>query len=202
MSSAARDDATTPVGRPRSESVSRAILEAVLDLIAEHGSINAVSVEAVATRSGTSKATIYRRWSSREELIAAAVESIKAPPAHDLPHESVRDDLVRIGKAIRTDVSAKERRILKCILVESDSNPELRQQQERLMTRRRQAGIDVFRYWVEQGVLRDDLDLDLAAAMLVSPILTVMVYGHYPKLRSDDLVEQVVDQLLSGISAD
>lgn len=188
-------------GRPRSEAVSAAILAAVLDLIAEHGSTTAISVEKVAARSGASKATIYRRWPSKEELVAAAVESIKAPPAHDLPHHSVRDDLIRIGRAIRTDVSAKERRVLKCIMVESDANPELRRQQERLMARRRQAGIDVFAYWVDQGVLRADLDLDLAAAMLVSPILTIMVYGHYPKLRSADLVERVVDDLLAGIRA-
>jgi AcrR family transcriptional regulator len=155
----------------------------------------------VAARSGTSKATVYRRWASKEELVAAAVESIKAPPASDLPHRSVRDDLIRIGKAVRTDVSDKERRILKCIMVESDANPELRKQQERLMARRREAGIDVFRYWRDQGVLRPDLDPELAAAQLVSPLLTIMVYGHYPSLRTPDLVERLVDQLLEGISA-
>ncbi|QYJ02710.1 TetR/AcrR family transcriptional regulator [Nocardioides panacisoli] len=187
-------------GRPRSESASRAILAATLDLIAEHGATGAVTVEAVAARSGASKATIYRRWSSREELIAAAVESIKSPPVHDLPHESLRDDLVRLGRAIRTDVSSKERRVLKCIMVESDTNPELRQQQERLMARRREATIEVFAHWQREGVLAADVDPQLAAAMLVSPILTIMVYGHYPSLRSDHLVEQVVDQLVAGLT--
>lgn len=191
--------ATSP-GRPRSEAASRSILQAALDLIAEQG-LGGFSMETVATRSGASKATIYRRWSSKEELVAAAVESIKAPPAYDLPHESVRDDLIRIGKAVRTDVSDKERRILKCIMVEADTNPELRRQQDRLMARRRQAGIEVFRYWMDQGVLRADLDPELAAAGLISPLLTIMVYGHYPSLRGPDLVERLVDQLLAGISA-
>lgn len=188
-------------GRPRSEAVTRAILDAVLDLIAEQGSIAAISMEAVAARSGTSKATVYRRWASKEELVAAAVESIKAPPASNLPHVSVRDDLVRIGKAVRTDVSDKERRILKCIMVESDANPELRKHQERLMARRREAGIEVFRYWRDRGALRADVDPELAAAQLVSPLLTIMVYGHYPSLRAPDLVDRLVDQLLAGISA-
>lgn len=208
MTSLPRDDAdpaaeaaTPSPGRPRSETVTRAILDAVLDLIAEQGSIGSISMEAVAARSGTSKATVYRRWASKEELVAAAVESIKAPPPSDLPHESVRDDLIRIGRAVRTDVSDKERRILKCIMVESDANPELRQQQERLMARRREAGIEVFRYWRDQGVLRPDVDPELAAAQLVSPLLTIMVYGHYPRLRTRDLVERLVDQLLEGISA-
>ncbi|WP_435770545.1 TetR/AcrR family transcriptional regulator [Nocardioides sp. SYSU DS0651] len=198
---AAPERATAPSpGRPRSAETSRSILQAVLDIIAEEG-IAGVSMEAVAARAGASKTTIYRRWAAKEELIAAAVESIKAPPPYDLPHESVRDDLVRIGRAVRTDVSDKERRILKCIMVEADKNPELMRQQERLMARRREAGIEVFRYWVEQGVLRADLDVELAAAAVTSPLLTIMVYGHYPALRTPDLVERLVDQLLEGITA-
>ena len=187
-------------GRPRSEAASRSILDAALDLIAEQG-LGGFSVDEVAARSGASKATIYRRWPSKEALVAAAVESIKAPPAYDLPHESVRDDLLRIGKAVRTDVSPRERRILRCIMVESDANPELRRQQDRLMARRREAGVEVFRHWQEQGALRADLDPELAAAALFSPILMVQVYGHYPSLKGPDLVERVVDQLLAGITA-
>lgn len=187
-------------GRPRSEAVSRAILDAVLDLVTEHGSIGAISMEAVASRAGTSKATVYRRWPSKEALVAAAVESIKAPPASDLPHESVRDDLVRLLRGVRTDVSPVERRILKCIMLESEDNPELARQQERLMTRRRRAGIDVIRYWIDRGELRADLDPALTAAALVSPMLTIMVYGHYPHLRTEDLADRLVDQLLVGIT--
>lgn len=187
-------------GRPRSEAASRAILDAVLDLVTEHGSIGAISMEAVASRAGTSKATVYRRWPSKEALVAAAVESIKAPPASDLPHESVRDDLVRLLRGVRTDVSPVERRILKCIMLESEDNPELARQQERLMTRRRRAGIDVIRYWIDRGELRADLDPALTAAALVSPMLTIMVYGHYPHLRTEDLADRLVDQLLVGIT--
>jgi AcrR family transcriptional regulator len=195
-----RNELGTCVGRPRSEAASRAIITATLELVAELGSISAISMEAIAARSGTSKATIYRRWASKEELVAAAVESIKAPPAYDLPHESVRDDLVRMCRAVRTDVSALERRILKCLMVESESNPELHLQQERLMTQRREAGVNVFRYWIDQGALRSDLDPELGAALLISPMLTIMVYGHYPGLRTPELADRIVDNLLAGIA--
>lgn len=190
------------VGRPRSAAASRAIIDATLDLVAELGSVGAFSMEAIAARAGTSKATIYRRWSSKEELIAAAVESIKAPPAYDLPHDSVRDDLIRMCRAVRTDVTPRERRILRCLMVESENDPELRRQQERLMARRREAGVEVFRYWIDRGALCSDLDPELGAALLISPILTIMVYGHYPGLRSPELVEGVVDMLLAGIGTD
>lgn len=200
---AVEDDAPVvrALGRPRSEAVSRAILDAVLDLVAEHGSIGAVSVDAVAARSGASKTTIYRRWSSKEELIAAAVDGIKSQPALDLPHASVRDDLVRLGRSFRTSLPEKERAVLRSIMFEAQDNPRLREAQDKYLVRRRDAGRAVFRHWVDDGALRPDIDVPLAAAMFANTILMVVVYDHYPDLKSPDLVERVVDHLLRGIEA-
>lgn len=193
------DASPRPAGRPRSEAVSRAILDATLDLIAEHGSIGAISVEGIAARSGASKTTIYRRWASKEELVAAAVDSIKAPPEMDLPHTSVRDDLVRLGRSVRSSLSEKEQRILRVIMLETGSNPELREHQQRAMARRRDFSRGVFRYWVERGELRSDIDVGIAAAMFINTVLMIVVYDHYPDLRSPDVVERVVDHLLPGL---
>lgn len=201
---AAEDDPADPAprraaGRPRSEATSQAILDAVLDLIAEQGSFLTLSMEAVAARSGASKATIYRRWSTKEEMVAAAVDSIKSPVHLDLPHVSARDDLLRLGRSIRTSLSEKEQRILKVITFEGAANPELREHQQRHMARRREAGRDVFRYWVERGELRDDIDIGISAAMFTNTILMIMVYDHFPDLKSPDVVERVLDHLLPGI---
>src|SRR5437016_14195863 len=78
-------------GRPRSEQAEQAIIEATLDLFAEQG-FEGVCVEAVAARAGVGKATIYRRWPNKEELLLAALGSMKSP----LPESTgnVRDDLV------------------------------------------------------------------------------------------------------------
>jgi AcrR family transcriptional regulator len=189
-------------GRPRSEQASQAILDAVLELIAEQGSIVTLSMEAVAARSGASKATIYRRWASKEEMVAAAVDSIKSPVQLELPHTSARDDLLRLGRSIRTSLSEKEQRILRVITFEGAANPELRAHQQRYMARRREAGRDVFRYWVERGELRDDIDIGIAAAMFTNTILMIMVYDHFPDLKSPDVVERVLDHLLPGIATD
>lgn len=186
-------------GRPRSEAASRAILDAALDLVAESGSLGGISMEAVADRSGTSKATIYRRWASKEELLAAAVESLRAPPPYDVPHESVRDDLIRMCRAVRTDISPRDRKVLRCLMSESETSPELRRQHEGLMARRRAAGVAVFRYWIDRGALRADLDPELGAALLLSPMLMILVHGHYPELRAPDLGDRIVDTLLAGI---
>jgi AcrR family transcriptional regulator len=189
------------VGRPRSEAVSRAILSATLDLIAETGSVAGLSMEAVAVRSGASKATIYRRWPSKEALVAAAVDSIKSAAELDLPHESVRDDLVRLGRSVRGTLSQREQRIMQVITFESSANPDFRKQQHKALARRRDFARGVFRYWVQQGELRDDIDVGIAAAMFINTILMIVVYDHYPDLRSPDVVERIVDHLLPGIAA-
>ncbi|HEY1737864.1 MAG TPA: helix-turn-helix domain-containing protein, partial [Acidimicrobiia bacterium] len=58
------------VGRPRSAECDRAILEAALAEYAVRG-LEAMSVDAVAARAGVSKATIYRRYPSKVELVMA-----------------------------------------------------------------------------------------------------------------------------------
>src|SRR5215510_2614841 len=82
-------------GRPRSARADEAIIEAVLDLLAEGTPAEALSIEAVAARAGVGKATIYRRWSNKEALLVDAVASVKGEPPR-IAGESVRDDLVTL----------------------------------------------------------------------------------------------------------
>jgi AcrR family transcriptional regulator len=70
---------TTPGGRgrPRDAGADRAILQAALDLFIERG-VEGASIEQIAKRAGVGKPTVYRRWSTKEELIAAAMETLIA----------------------------------------------------------------------------------------------------------------------------
>jgi AcrR family transcriptional regulator len=64
----------TRTGRPRSRTADDAILRAARELLIEKG-VAGASIEEIARRAAVSKVTVYRRWSSRETLLAAAVES-------------------------------------------------------------------------------------------------------------------------------
>ncbi|WP_169331478.1 TetR/AcrR family transcriptional regulator [Gordonia soli] len=64
-------------GRPRDPSADRAILDAAFDLISAHGYAK-VTVSAIIARAGTSSATVYRRWPTKLDLVAAAIASRRA----------------------------------------------------------------------------------------------------------------------------
>ena len=59
-------------GRPRDPAVDTAILRAAFDLFIERG-IDGASIEQIARRADVGKLTVYRRWSSKEDLVAQAI---------------------------------------------------------------------------------------------------------------------------------
>jgi AcrR family transcriptional regulator len=72
-------DAASPRGgRPRDEGRDQAILEAAVELLAAVG-YDAMSIESIASRAKVSKATIYRRWPGKAELVADALRSRHEP---------------------------------------------------------------------------------------------------------------------------
>src|SRR5437899_12567871 len=83
-------------GRPRSVQSHQAILEATLEIFAEEG-LQGLSIEAIAERAGVGKTTIYRRWSSKEDVIKDALDLFRGE--HPLPDTgNIRDDLLYIAK--------------------------------------------------------------------------------------------------------
>ena len=77
-------------GRPRDASFEARVLEATRELLAEHG-FDATTVQAIVQRSGVHASAIYRRWSTRTEIIERAVfpglSSVSVAPTGDLEHD-------------------------------------------------------------------------------------------------------------------
>jgi AcrR family transcriptional regulator len=63
-------------GRPRSPLVDRAVMRGALELFIEHG-VAGASIERIAKRARVAKTSIYRRWPSREALLAQAIEDFR-----------------------------------------------------------------------------------------------------------------------------
>lgn len=79
-------------GRPRDEQASRAILEAAMRQVAEVG-FGRMTMESVAAEAGVSRATVYRRFSGKGELVTAAVADLTWA-RRPLPSADPRRDLI------------------------------------------------------------------------------------------------------------
>jgi AcrR family transcriptional regulator len=187
-------------GRPRSARADGAIIEAVLDLLAEGTPAEAISIEAVAAKAGVGKATIYRRWANKEALLVDAVATLKGDPPK-ISGESVRDDLVSLLRPVSTPSHTRAGKIMPCLLTEMHRSPELYQCFQKITEPRRELMREVLRRGIRQGELRADLDLDLVLVMLVGPVLAQAMMGweHAGDLRT--LPERLVNALWPALAA-
>jgi AcrR family transcriptional regulator len=187
-------------GRPRSPEAHAAILRAALELALE-GGLRGLSMEAIAARAGVGKATIYRRWKTKEALFAEALHTIALnPEAPDTG--SVRGDFAAASGAAIERMTPDAFRIIPRLLADAAGDPELLEALQAALLRPRQAIVaDILRRGVERGELRADLDVELAAEILIgSGIARALVSGGDPAgLR--ELPMRVLDTLLEGIAA-
>ncbi|MEV0171061.1 TetR/AcrR family transcriptional regulator [Streptomyces sp. NPDC050803] len=186
-------------GRPRSESVERAIIEGVMRLLEDGVSLAELSIERIARTAGVGKATIYRRWSGKEELFVDVIRSAE-PEDPELPGTSMRDDLVVLLETLRRrGLASRSSAILHNVYAQMRSSPKIwAAYQHGVVAPRRRLGIDVLRRGVENGELRPDGDLELVYDLFVGPMLVRSVMRPDADLP-EHLAEQIVDLLLEGL---
>jgi AcrR family transcriptional regulator len=187
-------------GRPRSATAHEAILQAAVALFIEQG-FEGMSVEAVAARAGVGKATIYRRWLSKEDLVIDAVARVFAEPAR--PNTgNVRDDLVQVGRELQVLMSASPTgEVFPRMAAEvARRSPLGRLYGERVIGPRRTIFGEALRRGIERGELPASTDVELAIDHLVGVLLLRRLTG---RLRRADptLAERAVDMLLVGLRA-
>jgi AcrR family transcriptional regulator len=184
-------------GRPRSEQADRAIIEAALSLFAESGP-EGLCIEKVAARAGVGKATIYRRWRGKEDLLLDAIAALR-PPLPQPTGESVREDLIAVLGAMREAVADPRRvREFALLLGEGAKYPRLMARYvETVLEPRREVIRSVLRRGVATGEVRADADIEAAMFMLTG---AVIARGKFePDSMPPDYVERVVDELLLGL---
>ncbi|MEU3411091.1 TetR/AcrR family transcriptional regulator [Streptomyces sp. NPDC006658] len=186
-------------GRPRSEAAERAILDGVMRLLEEGVPLAELSIERIARTAGVGKATIYRRWSGKEELFIEVVRAAE-PPDPDLPGTSMRDDLlVLLENLRRRGLANRSSVLLHNVHVQMKSNPRIwAAYHENVIEPRRRLVLDVLRRGQRNGELRADVDVDLANDLFVGPILVRSVMRPDADL-CEDLPERIVDVLLAGL---
>jgi AcrR family transcriptional regulator len=188
-------------GRPRSEEAHRAILAAVVQLLAEHG-LGGLTIEAVAARAGVGKTTIYRRWDTKNELVLAAMEQLR-PPGPPPDTGSLIGDLSALVAIQRDRLEATQLpRVIPRVLGESLDDPDLHAQLvERAVEPIRAILGEIVRRALERGELREDLDVETMVDILhASPIYALlMARGALDAVSG--VPERIVPLLLEGVSS-
>jgi AcrR family transcriptional regulator len=195
---AARDAVRRP-GRPRSERAEQAIIDAALEAIGDYG-VDGVRCEDVAARAGVGKATLYRRWPGKEDLLIAAFASLKTP----LPEprgESVREDLIAMLEVMAADADdPRYARQFAVLHGEGERYPRLvRRYKEQVVEPRRELIRSVLRRGVASGELRPGTDVEVAMLLLTGAVLARG--KHDPTAAEPGFASRVVDELLRGIGA-
>jgi AcrR family transcriptional regulator len=187
-------------GRPRNARADDAILDALTDMLVEGQGVDAISIEAVAARAGVGKATIYRRWANKEELLIDAVRRMKGPPPEPAG-DNVRDDLimlVTVGKSKRYEEYS---RAAACLIPELVRSPRMHEVYVKISEPRREAMRTVLRRGIETGELRADLNVEMTVLILSAPNVVRNTMGLVPAVNTDDYPEQLVDAVLRGAAA-
>lgn len=190
-----------PRGRPRRAAARDSIVQATLELLAERG-FSAATIDAIAARAGVGRNTIYRRWETKEELIADALRDITADlEAHEgddvyaLLLESIRD-------FARLFADPFFGRILPAVLGELQRNPAFALvYADRVVRPRREALLELLTTAIERGELRRGANVDQIADLIAgAPFVRLLPLGLPPV--TEHYAEELLETLWRGIAPD
>jgi AcrR family transcriptional regulator len=186
-------------GRPRSDRAHRAILDATRELLIEGGFAD-LRLEHVAARAGVGKATIYRRWPSKETLALDLLMELAGPHIAIRETGDTREELLAaVTNAMGALTDTPFGPAIRALLSQIASNPLLGDPFRSSVVRaRREEVARVIARGVGRGDLRPDVDVDIATELLVGPVYFRLMFGGE---LTQAFAERVVDAVLHGYAA-
>ena len=169
------------------------LLAVTLELLQEHG-YDRLALEAVATKAHASKATLYRRWPTKAELVMAAFIEGTRVVAVDPDTGTLRGDLLALGEQILAHVSIHAGTI-RAVLVEVSRNAELETvMREQFLAQKEALMAHVLARAVERGeidasAITDDLWDVMPGYLIYRSVLT-------GRSASGRTVQELVDNVL------
>lgn len=197
LTDTAPDTAPAKLGRKRDHTRDPEILEAALDVLAETG-YDGMTVDMVATRAKAGKATLYRRWPSKAELVVDAVACMKQvdPDTAKLPDTgTLRGDLVAMIKAPTIEDAERKMRIMSGLMSMVSTNPELADSVRAVLVEPR-AALNRFllQRAIDRGEIREDVDVDLLSLVAQSMVSYRVLVLRTPIDRA--FLVSIIDQVV------
>src|SRR6266699_1685345 len=181
-------------GRPRSEEARKAVIRSTLALLKRTG-FHELTIEAVAAQAGVGKATVYRWWSNKAELIidafVSAVEKELRFPSAGPVLQSIHVQMRRWAVIFRTPLG----QIVATVIGAGQSDPEILEAfRSHWVEPRRIEARRLLGQAIKNGEIRADLDPDTILDLLYGPLYIRLLLKHAP------LNEQFVDTVFEAVS--
>ena len=140
---------------------------------------------------------MYRRWPTRDELIADALDSRsdRNEPAPDTG--SLRGDLKEFCEGVRAKLTSNHgKAMLKALVAAVDQSPDIVETVRRFWRERRDVGGSIIQRWIRRGVLSPETNADLLVEVILAPIYLRVLLPGGP--LTEDFLEGYIDLALDG----
>jgi AcrR family transcriptional regulator len=186
-------------GRPRDPEADGRILAAASALILMRG-FESMTVDEVASNAGVGKATVYRRWSRKEDLAVAAMEQLYRDEMPSPDTGTIRGDLESMFASVLTFVNSPAGiDYVRTTIKESMRDDRIATLYREASLRAAASATLVFERAIDRGEVRPDIPVRSAVELLGGLIATRIITGEdMPGL--DDL-DDLVDLILRGVEA-
>jgi AcrR family transcriptional regulator len=181
---------------PRVARSKRAIIDATVDLLAEHG-FGGTTIEAIAARSGSAKTTVYRHWPDKGSVLREAVESV-VPTATAPDSGSLREDLAHFARDLARILDTPPTSALVPGLIDAaERDPELARLLAEFTAHRRRPVHEAVARAVERAEIDPASDPELIAGLLLGPLFYRRLLSREP--LSGAFVEQLTESVLRSV---
>ena len=192
------DRAGSRLGRRRSEQSRTAVLRATSELINEVG-LRAMTTDEIAGRSGVSKATIYKWWPNKYAVAVEAFLSDMATVSADPDTGSAHDDFRRTLRGLMRFYRSKTGRAYAQLVGEAQFDPQIGVAlRDNLVASRREIMRAILRRGIARGELRPDVDPEVAIDLIFGPAMYRLVAGHAPLNAAS--ADAIVDAAMRGLA--
>jgi AcrR family transcriptional regulator len=181
----------------RAERVRSSVLKAVFELLAEEG-FERLSIEKVANRAGVHKTTVYRRWSTKAELV---LDTARATTGQNVPIPdtgSLHGDLTELARSVVSNIGTEPRaQVTRSIVAASMTSEELASSMHTFWAERLSVTIPVVERAINRGELPASTDANLIIETLIGPMwVRLLLTGE---TIDDDLADRVA-ALVAGLA--
>ncbi|MGH9030377.1 MAG: TetR/AcrR family transcriptional regulator [Acidimicrobiales bacterium] len=182
-------------GRPRDQAATRAITDAALRQLMDVG-YGRLSMESVASEAGVARATVYRRFKDKADLVTAAIALHAGPGSTTDPSGDPRADLERFLVEFDDRFNRSCIEVLGGLLADREDPRALALHRQRVIAPRKAYARSLLERARELGELDRDADVDLALDMLVGAVIARAVSGDESRER---WAERALDSVWRGM---